>query len=89
MAQRGTAPRYLRSDPGRSWAHALRDWCRVRGAGTSYIEPGLPWENVYIGRLRDELLAVELFATLLETHVVIEDWRVEYNTPRVLPGRAA
>ena len=32
------------------------------------------------GRLRDELLAVEQFGSLLEAHVVIEDWRVEYNT---------
>ena len=85
--ERGTAPSYLRCDNGTELtAHALRDWCRSSGTGTSYIEPGSPWENPYVesfnGRLRDELLAVEEFATLLEAQVVIEEWRVEYNTQR-------
>ena len=34
------------------------------------------------GRLRDELLAIEEFATLLEAQVVVEAWRLEYNTQR-------
>jgi putative transposase len=34
------------------------------------------------GRLRDELLAVEAFNTLLEARVLVEDWRIEYNTVR-------
>ena len=85
--ERGTAPSYLRCDNGTELtAHALRDWCRSSGTGTSYIEPGSPWENPYVesfnGRLRDELLAVEEFATLLEAQVVIEEWRGEYNTQR-------
>ena len=33
-------------------------------------------------RLRDELLAVEAFNTLLEARVLVEDWRIEYNTVR-------
>lgn len=67
-------------------AHAVRDWCRTSGAGTAYIEPGSPWENPFVesfgGRVRDEVLGVEAFATLLEAQVVIEDWRIEYNTTR-------
>lgn len=87
VTQRGAVPRYLRCDHGPELtAHALRDWCRFTGTGTSYIEPGSPWENAYVesfnGRLRDELLAVEQFGSLLEAQVVIEDWRVEYNTQR-------
>jgi len=31
------------------------------------------------GRLRDELLAIEAFNTLLEARVLVEDWRIEYN----------
>jgi len=85
--ERGTAPRYLRCDNGTELtAYALRDWCRSSGTGTSYIEPGSPWENPYVesfnGRLRDELLAIEEFGTLLEAQVVIEAWRGEYNTQR-------
>lgn len=87
VADRGTAPEYIRCDNGPELtANALRDWCRCSGTGSSYIEPGAPWENPYVesfnGRLRDELLAVEQFATLLEAQVLIEDWRIEYNTRR-------
>jgi hypothetical protein len=67
-------------------ANALRDWCRFTGTGTSYIEPGAPWQNPYVesfgGRLRDELLAVEAFSSLLDAQVLVEDWRIEYNTVR-------
>lgn len=34
------------------------------------------------GRARDELLNIEEFGTLLEARVIIEAWRVEYNTYR-------
>jgi putative transposase len=85
--ERGTAPRFLRCDNGPELtANALRDWCRFTGSGTSYIEPGSPWQNPYVesfgSRLRDELLAVEAFNTLLEARVLVEDWRIEYNTLR-------
>ena len=56
------------------------------GAGTMYIEPGSPWENGYCesfnGKLRDECLNGEIFYSLKEAQVVIEKWRVEYNTKR-------
>jgi putative transposase len=87
VADRGTVPRFIRCDNGPELtANALRDWCRFSGAGTSYIDPGSPWQNPYVesfgGRLRDELLAVEAFTTLLEAQVLVEDWRIEYNTIR-------
>jgi putative transposase len=34
------------------------------------------------GRLRDELLTVEVCNTLLEARVLVEGWRIEYNTVR-------
>jgi transposase InsO family protein len=50
---------------------------------TLCIEPGSPWEDGYNesfnGRLRDELLAREIFCTLKEAEVLIEDWRNPYN----------
>ena len=67
-------------------ANALRDWCRFSGAGSAYIEPGSPWQNPYVesfgSRVRDELLAVELFSCLAEAQVLIEDWRQDYNHHR-------
>ena len=87
VAVRGTAPGYIRCDNGPELtANALRDWCRFSGTASSYIESGAPWENPYVesfnGRLRDEFLAVEQFDSLLEAQVLIEDWRIEYNTKR-------
>lgn len=85
-AQRG-APGHIRMDNGPELvAWALRDWCRLRGTGTVYIEPGSPWETPWIesfnGRLRDECLNINEFGSLTEARVIIEDWRNEYNTWR-------
>ena len=87
VAERGTAPAFLRCDNGPEMtANALRDWCRFRRSGSAYIEPGSPWENAYVesfgGRVRDELLSVELFSCLAEAQILIEDWREDYNQHR-------
>jgi putative transposase len=86
VAQRG-APKHLRMDNGPELvAWALRDWCRLSGTATMYIEPGSPWENPYVesfnGRARDELLNIEEFGSLAEARVLVEAWRIEYNTYR-------
>lgn len=45
VTQRG-APTRRRMDNGPELiAWVLRDWCRLSGLGTVYIEPGSPWEN--------------------------------------------
>ena len=80
-------PRYIRSDNGSEFtAKKVTDWLERLDVKTLYIEPGSPWENGYNesfnGTLRYELLDVEWFDTLLEAKVLIERWRVEYNTIR-------
>jgi hypothetical protein len=76
----------------------LREWCRLSGAQTCSIEPGSPWENLYIesfnGRVRDELLNLEEFTSLTVAQVMVEAWRIEDNIyrphsapPRAHPGR--
>jgi len=77
-------PDHIRSDNGPEFtAKAVRDWLGKIGVRTLFIEPGSPWENGYIesfnGKLRDELLNGEIFTTLLEAKVLIENWRLEYN----------
>ena len=71
---------------GEFTAHAVRDWLARLGVQTLYIQPGSPWENGYVesfnGKLRDELLNGEIFYTLKEAKVLIESWRVHYNTVR-------
>ena len=61
-------------------ARAVREWLSELGVSTLFIEPASPWENGYIesfnGKLRDELLNGELFFTLREAEILIEDWRL-------------
>ena len=84
-------PEHLRSDNGPEFcAQALREWLGRIGVKTLYIQPGSPWENGYNesfnGKLRDELLDREIFYTLQEAKVLIEQWRRHYN--RVRPHSA-
>ena len=83
---RGT-PGHVRSDNGPEFAaNAVKGWITGIGAKTAFIEPGSPWENGYVesfnGKLRDELLNAEVFNTLAEAKVPIEDWRRHHNTVR-------
>jgi putative transposase len=80
-------PENIRSDNGPEFAaKELRQWLARLGTGTLYIEPGSPWENGYCesfnGKLRDECLNGEIFYSLKEAQIVIEQWRVLYNTLR-------
>ena len=84
---RGCAPQFVRCDNGPELtANALRDWCRFSHTATAYIEPGSPWQDPFVesfgSRVRDELLAVELFSCLAEAKVMVADWREDYNEHR-------
>ena len=80
-------PAYIRSDNGPEFvAKAVRVWIAAVGAKTAFIEPGSPWENGYCesfnARFRDELLNGEVFYSLKEAQIIIEQWRKHYNTIR-------
>ncbi len=80
-------PAFIRSDHGPEFvAQAVRVWINAVGAKTAYIEPGSPCENGYCesfnARFRDELLNGEIFYTLKEAQIIIEKWRIHYNTKR-------
>jgi putative transposase len=80
-------PGHIRSDNGPEFtAKAVRGWLDRVGVRALFIEPGSPWENGYIesfnGKLSDEVLDGEVFDPLLEAKVLIERWRVRYNTVR-------
>ncbi len=77
-------PEHIRSDNGPEFtAKVIRGWLNRIGVKTLFIEPGSPWENGYVesfnGKLRDELLNREIFTTLVEARILIEQWRREYN----------
>jgi putative transposase len=91
VAERGGYPEFVRCDNGPEMTSAaLRDWCRFSRTGAAFIEPGSPWENAYVesfnSRVRDELLAVEVFSCLTEAKVMVKDFREDYNRRR--PHRA-
>ena len=80
-------PEHIRADNGPEMiAKGLRHWLTRLGTKTVYITPGSPWENGYCesfnGKMRDEMLNGELFYTLREAQVLIEQWRIHYNTIR-------
>ena len=84
-------PEHIRSDNGPEFvARQLRDWLQGLGTSPLYIEPGSPWENGYCesfnGKLREECLNGEIFYSLKEARIVIEQWRQQYN--RVRPHAA-
>jgi len=78
LIRSANGPEFVTKDP--------RKWLANVGIGTPYIEPGSPWENGYCesfnGKLRDECPNGEIFYSLKRAQVVIEKWRVLYNTVR-------
>lgn len=64
----------------------MREWLGRGGVKSLFIEPGSPWENgyneIFNGKLRDELLNRVIFYALREVQVLIERGRVHYNTQR-------
>lgn len=86
-------PKHIRSDNGPEFtSKAICRWLQNLEVGPLFIEPGSPWENGYNesfnGRLRDEFLNGEIFYTLEEARILIERWRIHYNTkrPHSAPG---
>ena len=78
----------IRSDRGSEFiAEVVIAWITGVGARTAYIEKASPWEIGYAeffsGKLRDERLNGEVFNTLREAQVLIEEWRRHYNQVRV------
>ena len=81
------APEYIRSDNGAEFiAHDLQRWLADQHIKTIYITPASPWENGFVesfhSRFRDECLNREQLWTLTEARVVIEDFRLDYNSAR-------
>ena len=80
-------PEHSRSDNGPEMtSKRVRNWLQLIGVQTLFIEPGSPWENGYNesfnGKLRDQLLNGEVFYSLKEATIIIEGWRIHYNTQR-------
>lgn len=80
-------PERVRSDNGAEMtARRVKSWLASVGTKPLFIEPGSPRENghweSFNGKQRDECLNGEVFYSLKEAQVVIEQWRKFYNTLR-------
>ncbi len=87
LVSRHGTPQFIRSDNGPEFiARHVKAWLADCGISTDYIEPGSPWQNSYSesfnSRFRDELLNAEIFTSLLEARVLIEEHRTFYNARR-------
>lgn len=80
-------PVHVRSDNGSEFtARKVREWMATLEIRPLFITPGSPWENGYVesfnGTMRNELLNGEIFYSLKEAQIIIEQWRKHYNTVR-------
>jgi putative transposase len=81
------SPSFIRSDNGPEFvARRVKEWLKVSGIETLYIEPGKPWQNgtneSFNGKFRDECLNMEWFRNRAEAKVMVEGWRRHYNEER-------
>ena len=64
----------------------MQDLITAVDAKAAYIEPGSLLENGYCesfnARFRGELFNDEFFYSLREAQILIEQWRIHYNTVR-------
>ena len=67
-------------------SRAILEWQNKTRVAWHYIAPGKPTQNAFIesfnGRLRDELLNEEVFASLADARRKLAIWRYDYNTIR-------
>jgi putative transposase len=80
-------PKVITTDNGTEFtSRALDEWAHQNGVKLDFIRPGKPVENAYIesfnGRLRQECLDENRFASLEDAKIKIEAWQRDYNEQR-------
>ena len=84
---RRDAPTAITVDNGGEFvSRAMDAWAYVHDVRLEFIRPGKPVENAFIesfnGRLRDECLNAQVFASTAEAQRVLDAWRHDYNHVR-------
>ena len=87
MALSRPLPKAITVDHGTEFtSKSLDEWAWNHGVQLDFIRPGKPTENAFIesfnGRLRDECLNVNEFASIEDARHRIEVWRQDYNHHR-------
>ena len=80
-------PAYVRSDNGPEFtAKKLKSWLESHKVNAEFIKPASPWQNgfneSFNSKISDELITDEIFRSILEANVMIQNWRDDYNNVR-------
>ena len=80
-------PKAIRCDNAKELiATTLENYMCSQQIKMAPIDPGKPWQNgsneSFNGTLRNECLNAEIFGSLIEAQVIIEQWRKQYNQQR-------
>jgi putative transposase len=80
-------PKTIRFDNGPEFrSKKLTEFLKEQGVEAGFIQPGSPWQNGHIesffGKLRDELLNMEIFPTGKDLKAHLEDFEDHYNNHR-------
>jgi putative transposase len=80
-------PKSITVDNGPEFISRVMDeWAYRNGVELAFSRPGKPTDNAYIesfnGKFRGECLNSHYFSTLAEAKLIIENWRIEYNSLR-------
>lgn len=86
FAQHGK-PAIIRADNGREFiADLLREWLATEGVSGVFVAKASPQQNGYIerfnGSMEREVFGPEMFHSVLEAQVVVDQWIKIYNTRR-------
>jgi putative transposase len=84
-------PTLIRADNGREFiAELLLEWLASQQVRGVFVAKASPQQNCYIerfnGSMEREVFKHELFHSVLETQVVVDDWLLLYNTRRAHRG---
>jgi putative transposase len=87
IAHRNAKPVMYVSDNGTKFTNmAMRAWSKAAGIDWHDIASGKPQQNAFVesfnGRLRDACRNETLFSSLDEAHILLADWRNDYNRER-------
>lgn len=80
-------PKKIRFDNGPEFrSKRLTRWLADKGVEAGFIEPGSPWQNGHIesffGKLRDELLNMQIFSTGADLQAQLDEFQDHYNKRR-------
>ena len=80
-------PQVIVVDNGPEFAGRTLDaWAYAACVTLRFIRPGRPIENAYVesfnGKFRDECLNEHWFVSMVDAQILIETWRLDYNTVR-------